>query len=155
MNAAQHRRRRWLQASMGWAAAGGVAALTVRPARADPPEFLAALAAFSAGAVLREGRVTLEIAPLVDNGHLVPVSLRVQSPMTAADHVQELALFTEKNPAPDVARFQLTPGVGVARVDTRIRLATSQQVAAVARMGDGSCWVHRVEVVVVLAACIE
>jgi sulfur-oxidizing protein SoxY len=125
------------------------------PALADPPEFLAALKTFSADTPLREGRIKLEIAPLVDNGHLVPVSLRVDSPMSAADHVRELALFTEKNPQPEVARFQLSPGVGVARVDTRIRLATSQQVAAVARLSDGSCWVHRVEVVVVLASCIE
>jgi sulfur-oxidizing protein SoxY len=141
------KRRSLLAASFG--------SVLVRPARADAPEFQAALKAFAAGREFQKGRVSLDIAPLVDNGNLVPVSLRVQSPMTAADHVVEMALFTERNPQPDVARFRLNAAAGVARVDTRIRLATTQQVAAVARMNDGSCWLHQLEVVVVLAACIE
>lgn len=135
--------------------AAGLGSVLLRPARADAPEFQAALKAFAGSAPLQPGRVQLEIAPLVDNGNLVPVSLRAQSPMTEASHVVELALFTERNPQPDVARFRLNPAAGVARVDTRIRLATTQQVAAVARMNDGSCWLHQLEVVVVLAACIE
>jgi sulfur-oxidizing protein SoxY len=69
--------------------------------------------------------------------------------------VRELALFNERNPQHEVVRFKLTPRSGVARVATRIRLATTQQVVACARMSDGSCWLHRVEVVVTLAACID
>jgi sulfur-oxidizing protein SoxY len=79
----------------------------------------------------------------------------VDSPMTAADHVQEIVVFNERNPQRDVARFTLTPASGRAQVDTRIRLATSQQLVALARMSDGSQWVRYVDVIVTLAACIE
>lgn len=134
------------------AAAGSV---LVRPARATPAEMDAAIAAFTGGAPLRDGRVSLEIAPLVDNGNTVPVTVSVESPMSAAEHVQAIALFTAGNPQPSVAVFHLGPRNGRARVDTRIRLATSQTVVAVARLSDGSHWRHAVEVVVTLAACIE
>lgn len=134
------------------AAAGSV---MVRPARATPAEMEAAIAAFTGGAPLRDGRVSLEIAPLVDNGNTVPVTVSVESPMSAAEHVQAIALFAGGNPQPPVAVFRLGPRNGRARVDTRIRLATSQTVVAVARLSDGSHWRRAVEVVVTLAACIE
>jgi sulfur-oxidizing protein SoxY len=104
---------------------------------------------------VRNGRITIEIAELVENGNAVPVSVQVQSPMTAADHVQSLALFTERNPQPEVAVFHFSPRSGRARVDTRIRLATSQPLVAVAKMNDGSLWRHHVDVIVTLAACLE
>ena len=66
-----------------------------------------------------------------------------------------LALFTERNPQPEVAVFTLGPLAGRAQVATRLRLATSQAVVAVAQMADGSCWQQRVTVVVTLAACVE
>ena len=75
--------------------------------------------------------------------------------MSATDHVSEIAVFNEKNPQRDVARFTLGPRAGKADVATRIRLATSQQLVALARMNDGSVWSDRVDLVVVLAACIE
>ena len=75
--------------------------------------------------------------------------------MTAADHVTEIAVFNEKNPLKDVARFSLGPRCGRAEVATRIRLATSQKLVALARMNDGSIWSDTVDVIVVLAACIE
>lgn len=132
----------------------GLATLLVRPAAATPEALRAAIAAY-AGATPRDGRVTLEIAPLVDNGNVVPVAVSVQSPMTAADHVQRIALFTERNPDPEVAVFHLGPRGGRAQVATRLRLATSQQVIALATMSDGSVWRGAVDVLVTLAACIE
>lgn len=75
--------------------------------------------------------------------------------MTAADHVRAIALFTPRNPQPDVAVFHFTPRSGRARVATRMRLATSQTLVAVARLSDGSCWQSTVDVVVTLAACVE
>lgn len=122
---------------------------------ATPEALAAAVQAFTGGAPLRSGRITIEIAELVENGNAVPVSLSVQSPMTPADHVQSLALFTERNPQPEVAVFHFSPRSGRARVDTRIRLATSQPLVAVAKMSDGSFWRHQVDVIVTLAACIE
>lgn len=146
-------RRLLLQA--GAAAAAQVLVL-VRPAGAqDGAAMAAAVAQFAGGQPVRPGRVKLEIAPLVDNGNVVPLRVSVDSPMTAADHVTEIAIYNEKNPQKDVARFTLGPRVGRADVSTRIRLATSQKLVALARMNDGSVWSDTVDVIVVLAACIE
>jgi sulfur-oxidizing protein SoxY len=92
----------------------------------------------------------------VENGNAVPVTLRVASPMSAADHVRELAMFTERNPQPEVARFVLGPRCGRAWVSTLAsgwppRSRSSPGDA----MNDGSLWRHQVDVIVTLAACIE
>jgi sulfur-oxidizing protein SoxY len=133
----------------------GFGSVLLRPARATPQALQAAISSFSNGRTARDGRVQLEISPLVENGNAVPVSVTVQSAMTAADHVQRIALFTSSNPQPDVAVFHLGPPNGVAKVDTRMRLATSQTVLALAAMSDGSVWQIRTEVLVTLAACVE
>ena len=127
----------------------------VRPAAAQSEELAAAVAAFAGGAPVRPGRVTLEIAKRVDNGNVVPVSVTVDSPMTASEHVTAIAIFNEKNPQRDVAKFKLGPRAGKASVSTRIRLTTSQQLVAVAMLSDGSFWSDSADVIVVLAACIE
>jgi sulfur-oxidizing protein SoxY len=137
-------------------AAGALLAVAVRPSLAAGDATLAqAIKAWAGDATPRDGRVTIEIAPLVENGNAVPVTLKVQSPMSAADHVREIVLFNERNPQRDVARFQLSPLNGRAEAATRIRLATSQRLAALARMSDGSVWQQQVDVIVTLAACIE
>jgi sulfur-oxidizing protein SoxY len=110
---------------------------------------------FAKGAPVTEGRVKLAIAPLVDNGNSVPVEVSVESPMRADDYVARIAIFNEKNPQHDVAVFTLTPACGRARVTTRIRLAMSQQLVAVAEMQDGRCYAHTVDVLVTLASCLE
>lgn len=147
----------------------GALLLTVMPAMAQSPPsptltatntsapdaLLAAVRAYAQTATLREGRVKLDIAPLVDNGNSVPITVSVESPMTASDHVVGIAVFNEKNPQRDVIEFTLTPDMGVARISTRIRLAMTQRLVAVARMSDGSMWTHTVNVLVTLAACIE
>ena len=130
--------------------------ITQQAAAADLPEdLMAAIKAFTQGAPLREGRVTFEIASLIDNGNAVPILVSVASPMTAADHVTAIAVFNERNPQRDVVNAQFGPRSGRAELATRIRLATSQRLVAVARMNDGSCWSKTVEVIVTLAACIE
>lgn len=131
------------------------ASVGVRPAHATPEEMAAALRAFTGGAPVREGRVRFEIAPLVENGNTVPIVVSVDSPMTAADHVQAIGIFNERNPQPQVAVFRLTPRSGRASVATRIRLPTSQKLVAVARLSDGSHWSQTVDVTVTLAACVE
>ena len=137
------------------AAAGLVGSVWVRPAAADADELAAAVAAFAGGAPVRAGRVELDIAPLVENGNTVPVTVRVPSPMTEADHVKAIAIFNQRNPQRDVANFSLGPRAGRATVSTRIRLAGSQQLVAVAKMSDDSCWSKSVDVLVTLAACVE
>lgn len=117
--------------------------------------FRAAVDRFTAGAPVRDGRVRIEMPEVVENGNAVPVTVSVDSPMTQADHVSAIALFSSRNPSPEVAVFRLGARLGHARVATRMRLATSQEVMAVARMSDGSCWARRVDVLVTLAACVE
>jgi len=129
--------------------------LVVRPAWATSSEMEAAIRGYTNGAKLQAGRVVLEVSSLVDNGNAVPITVRVQSPMTASDHVTGIAVFNDRNPQRDVVRFTLGPRAGKAVVSTRIRLATSQQLVAVARMSDGTYWSHAVDVLVTLAACLE
>lgn len=129
--------------------------IVVRPALAEAPEMDAAIRRFTGSATPRAGRVRLDLPELVENGNAVPVTIAVTSPMTAADHVTALALFTQRNPAPEVAVFRLGARAGQATVSTRMRLATSQRVVALALMADGSCWMHAVDVIVTLAACVE
>lgn len=134
-------------------AAGSVLAC---PALAQDGDALAAaVAAYAQGAPVKPGKVKLQIDQLVDNGNVVPVSVSVDSPMTAADHVTAIAIYNERNPQREVAKFTLGPRAGKALVSTRIRLATSQKLTAVARLSDGSYWSDTVSVVVALAACIE
>jgi sulfur-oxidizing protein SoxY len=130
-------------------------ALLAPAARASRAELDAAVRDYAGGKVPASGRVKIDIAPLVENGNAVPVGLKVESPMTEADHVTGLALFNELNPQRDVVRFTLTDAMGRAEVSTRIRLATSQRLVVVAKMSDGSCWMQTVDVVVTLAACVE
>jgi sulfur-oxidizing protein SoxY len=127
----------------------------VRPASAAPEELAAAINAYTGGAAVKSGRVKLDIAPLVDNGNTVPITVSVDSPMTNNDHVKAIAVFNERNPQREVIQCTLGPRAGRASVSTRIRLATSQKLVAVAALSDGSFWSHTVDVVVTIAACIE
>lgn len=133
------------------------AALLCHPAQATPAALLAAIEVFTGGAPLREGRIRLEVSALVENGNTVPVSLSLDGAGGAGtgDAVRRMALFTERNPQPDVAVFEFGPLAGAPRVATRMRLATSQTLVAVAQLADGSFWQHRVHVIVTLAACVE
>ena len=136
--------------------ATGAALVVVRPAAAQSsPGLAVALATWAGKAPIQVGKVLLDVAPLVENGNAVPTTVSVESPMSAADHVQAIAIFNERNPQRDVAVFRLGPRAGRAVVGTRIRLATSQQLVAIAKMSDGSCWSHTIDVIVTLAACIE
>jgi sulfur-oxidizing protein SoxY len=149
-------RRRILIGAAGLAAAGtGLAAVGPTPARATPAMMAAAIKGVIGEAPLRKGKVTLDVPPLVENGNTVPVEVSVESPMTLNDHVKAIHLFNEKNPQPYVVSARLGPRAGQARLATRIRLADSQKVIAVAEMSDGSFWSDEVDVIVTIAACLE
>ena len=107
------------------------------------------------GASLRTGRVSLDLPPLIDNGNSVPLSVRVDSPMTPADHVKSIHVFTEKNPQPTVFEAHLGPRAGRAEVSTRARIADSGRVVAIAAMSDGTYWSGTMSVAVILSACLE
>ena len=137
-------------------ALGTLASLALLPpAGATPAAMREAIAAFTGGAVPIEGGLRLEVPGLVENGNSVPVSVTVDSPMTEASHVRRIAVFNERNPQPQVAVFRLGPRSGAARVGTRMRMADSQRIVAVAELSDGSFRQHAVDVIVTLAACIE
>ena len=116
---------------------------------------LEALRKVTGGAEVRTGKVKLEIPPLIDNGNAVPLTVSVDSPMTEKDHVKAIHVLTERNPQPNVVAVHLGPRAGRAHVTTRVRLADTQTVTAIAQMSDGSFWADRVEVVVTLSACLE
>ena len=107
------------------------------------------------GAEVKPGKVKLDVPPLIDNGNTVPIVVTVDSPMTEADHVKAIHLFTEKNPQPYVIAAHLGPRAGRARVVTRARIADTGRVIAVAQLSDGSFWSETVSVVVTLSACLE
>ena len=123
--------------------------------RADPREEQEAIAKVVGTAKVNKGKVTLELPQLVENGNAVSMSVKVDSPMTEKDYVKAIHVFTEKNPQPYVATFHIGPRAGRALVATRIRLADSQTVTAIAELSDGSFWSQEVNVIVTLAACTE
>jgi sulfur-oxidizing protein SoxY len=138
------------------AAAGLALAVSIRPAQAAPPAATQdAIRAVIGAAGVSKGRVKLEMPPLSENGNAVPMTVSVESAMTPAEHVRAIHVFTEKNPQPDVVSFRLGPRAGRARVATRIRLADTQTVTAIAELSDGSFWSAEAAVVVTLAACLE
>lgn len=120
-------------------------------AQADP--FAPLIAAFTGGAPVRQGRVTVDAPSLADNANAVPLRIIVDSAMNAADHVQRITLLSEKNPRPVIATFHLGPGAGRAVVATRVRLAGAQRLMAIAQLADGTYWAGSADVVVTSTAC--
>jgi len=136
-------------------AGGGVfLRIATRPALATPETMQEAVRTAIGEATVKKGRVKLDLPPIVENGNSVPCTVAVESPMTATDHVKAIHIFNEKNPQPNVISIKLGPRAGRAAFTTRIRLADSQTVTAIAEMSDGSCWSDDVDVIVTLAACL-
>jgi sulfur-oxidizing protein SoxY len=148
-------RRQFLASAGSAAVLGTVPIVTPRPAKATPAMMAGAIRDVVGAAVVRSGKVKLDVPPLVENGNTVPMTVSVTSPMTAEDHVRSIHVFVEKNPQPNVGNIVLGPRAGRAQVSTRIRLADSQKIVAIAKMSDGSFWSATADVVVTLAACTE
>jgi sulfur-oxidizing protein SoxY len=140
---------------LGLAGGAALLAVTLRPAEATPATLSTAIRNVVGEAPVRTGKVKLDVPPLVENGNTVPMTVSVASPMTADDYVKSIHVFNEKNPQPNIGNFFLGPRAGRAQVSTRIRLADSQKIVAIARLSDDSFWSISVEVVVTLAACTE
>lgn len=133
-------------------AAHGQLPTTVRPPLL---ELVPVLKDIVKGVPVRESLVKLDIPHLAENGHLVPLTVTVESPMTQADHVRTLYILSEKNPRPIIAKISLSPGSGRAMLTTRIRLSGAQCVVAVAQMSDGSFWAASADVIVTETACLD
>jgi sulfur-oxidizing protein SoxY len=148
-------RRRFLGLAGGAAAASAIPMVIVRPADATPATLASAIRSVTGGAVVQTGKVKLDIPPLVENGNTVPMTVTVAHPMAAEDHVRSIHVFNEKNPQPNIANFQLGPHNGRAQFSTRVRLADSQKIVAIAKLSDGTFWSATADVIVTLAACTE
>ncbi len=135
------------------ALAAGLAYVFVRPAAATPADLAAALRELFGDRPMQSGRITLQVPRLAENGYIVPVTVLVDSPMTEQDYVRRVHLFAPDNPVVRVLDFELTPDNGRAKVSTRIRVAVSQQLHAVAEMSDGSLWSTAVDIEVTVGGC--
>src|SRR5260370_12480275 len=148
-------RRQFLGLAGGAAVLGTVPILTLRPAEATSAMLATAIRNVVGDAVVQTGKVKLDIPPLVENGNTVPLTVTVSNPMTSDDYVWSIHAFNESNPQPNIGNFYLGPRAGRAQVSTRIRLADSQKIVAIAHLADGSFWSVSADVVVTLAACTE
>ncbi|MGD0104023.1 MAG: thiosulfate oxidation carrier protein SoxY [Rhodopila sp.] len=119
---------------------------------ATPADVAALIVELVGEAELRDGRVKLDLPVMVENGNSVGMTISVDAPV--AD-VRSIDVFAEGNPLPHVLRVRFGPNAGAPRIATRIRLATSQTVIAVAKLADGTCWRDSVDLLVTLAACID
>ena len=124
-------------------------------AQATPAAVSEAILKITGGAPVTKGRVRLDVPPLIENGNSVVLSVSVDSPMTPADHVRAIHVFAPANPLPHM--ISVYPGLrsGRAYFRTRVRVADSQTLLAIAELSDGTFWSDRVDVVVMLAACAE
>jgi len=134
-------------------AAGALALPGTAFAQVDPLDPL--VRAFANGAAVPKGKLTLVLPQLADNGNSVPIRITVYSPMSGADHVKSIHLYSERNPVPNMANFYLGPRAGKAEINSRVRLAGSQRVTAVAKLSDGSFWYDAAPIVVTLSACLD
>jgi sulfur-oxidizing protein SoxY len=148
-------RRDFLIAAAGGLAGGVPLASFNRDARATPAEMTEAIRQVTGGTPVRAGKVRLDLPPLIENGNSVPLSVAVESPMTPSDHVRAIHVFTEKNPLPNVVSAYFGPRSGRAVLATRVRIADTQAVTAIAQLSDGSFWSGSAQVVVTLSACLE
>lgn len=141
------------RAFMAGAAVASV--LPVASARATPEAMAAAIREVVGVKHVSEGRVSLDVPPLVENGNAVPLTVSVDSPMTDVDHIKAIHVFNEKNPQPHVFDARLGPRNGKAIVSTRIKLGDSQRIVAIAETSKGEFLSGSADVIVTLAACLE
>ncbi len=143
--------RRELIAMFG---AGAVAAMGIglfpRDAAADAKAVDAAIMKATGGKKTQSGKIKLDLPQIAENGNTVPITAEVEGD---AGSVKTLHLWADKNPNPDIASFHFTPANGKAKVSTRIRLAKTQNIVAVAEMSDGTMYMAKSEIKVTIGGC--
>ena len=108
---------------------------------------------FTGGKTAAEGRVKLDLPEIAENGNTVPMTVTIESPMTEQSYVTDVLIAADGNPRAGVATFHFSPASGVAEANTRIRLATTQNITAVAKMNDGSFFTATKQVKVTIGGC--
>ena len=131
----------------------GVAAFGFGPAQAKGNGYDEYISKFTGGKSAAEGKLTLDMPEIAENGNTVPLTISVDSPMTTDNYVKRVMVVADGNPSPTVGTFHFTPSSGTADVSTRIRLAKTQNVHAVAEMSDGSFYTAKREVKVTIGGC--
>jgi sulfur-oxidizing protein SoxY len=144
-------RRRVLTIGVGAAAAAAIG-LPAGPAYAKN-DFEEVIGKFTGGKTPTEGRIKLDLPEIAENGNTVPMTVTVESPMTEQSYVSEVLVVTDENPRAGVATFHFSPASGLAEANTRIRLASTQNVIAVAKMNDGSFYTGKKLVKVTIGGC--
>lgn len=143
-------RRKFMEVS------AGMAVITMLPAGiafATPEALQAELQKLTGGASVAEGGITLDMPEIAENGNTVPLTVSVDSPMTADSYVKSITIMVDGNPNPDVATFNFTPASGQASASTRIRLAKTQNIVALAQLSDGSFITTQATVKVTIGGC--
>jgi sulfur-oxidizing protein SoxY len=125
----------------------------VRPAAATPQEAAEVIAKFTGGKTVEKGKITIDLPEIAENGNTVPLTITVDSPMTADDHVSDILVVAEGNPRPGLATFHLTPLSGRAEAATRIRLAATQNIVVVAKTSKGQFFTEQKPVKVTIGGC--
>lgn len=122
-------------------------------ASAGAKEAAEQIAKFTAGVATEKSKVTIELPEIAENGNTVPLSVSVESPMTADDYVSAILVVADGNPNPGVATFQFSPLSGKAEASTRIRLATTQNIIAIAKTSKGELFTNQKLVKVTIGGC--
>jgi sulfur-oxidizing protein SoxY len=147
-------RRRLLQGAGAWALVSPLSAGAPAAAAQEMPA-IPALTSFLAGRSPRWERLRLELPALADNGLAVPMRLTMTGPFAPGPALKAIHLFSEVNPVPEMAVFEFPSPPPKVEIDSRIRLAGSQRVVAVAVMSDGALFAAVADVVVTIAACLD
>jgi sulfur-oxidizing protein SoxY len=137
-----------------------VALLASPAARAlslDPHELpgVRALVEYLGGRVPQFGRLKLELPRIADNGKVVPMKLAMAGPFESGRGVRAIRLFSEKNPVPLIASFEFPVAPPRVEIESRIRLAASQRVAALAELEDATLCAAVADVEVTITGCID
>lgn len=144
-------RRKLLGGTVSVAAMGLLGGATTAYASAE--DVAAAVKTFGGDAEVGTGIITLIAPEIAENGNSVPISVSVDSPMTDDDYVESVIILAEGNPSPEVATFNFSPASGAATASTRMRLAKTQNVVAVAKMSSGAIFTDTRNVKVTIGGC--
>jgi sulfur-oxidizing protein SoxY len=146
-------RRQLLVAGGAGLLAAGAVSLAPREANSAAADSDAAIKKLIGAATPKEGKVTLKLPQIAENGNTVPFTVVVDSPMSEKDHVKAIHVMADGNPAPGVASFTLGPKAGKAEVSMRMRLAQTQDIRAYAVMSDGQVFMAKQEIKVTIGGC--
>jgi sulfur-oxidizing protein SoxY len=100
-------------------------------------------------------RLHLQLPTFADNGQAVPMHLAMDGPFTSPPTLQAIHLFSEINPVPEMAVFEFPVVPAKVEIDSRVRLAGSQRVVAIAVMSDGGLYAAGADVLVTIAGCLD